>query len=131
MAVNKERQAYIRRANEAVVAARDAMRQHHLEMAVSRAYYACFYAMHAQLAGLGESAGSHKQTTILFRKYFIKTGLLDARYSVILRELAEWRAIADYAPDPEILKDSAQELVEKAADFVKALLSHRVSYRTT
>lgn len=129
MAVNKERQAYIRRANEAVAAARDAMKQNHLEMAVSRAYYACFYAMHAQLAGLGESAGSHKQTAILFRKYVIKTGLLDARYSVILRELAEWRAIADYAPNPDFIKDSAHAMIEKAADFVEALLSHHVSHQ--
>ncbi len=131
MAVNKARQAYARRAREAVVAARDALKQGHLEMAVSRAYYACFYAMHAQLEGLGESAGSHKQTAILFRQYFIKTELLDVRFSVILRELAEWRAIADYSPDPKIVKEHASALVAKAADFVKALLALRVSHRST
>lgn len=129
MVATPARRAYIKRAHEAIAAARDGLRQSHLEAAVSRAYYACFYAIHAQLEGLGESAGSHKQTAILFRKYFIKTGLIDSRYSVILRELAEWRTLADYAPDPEINKRGAATLVEKAADFVETLLAHDVEHR--
>lgn len=111
------------RALEAMESAKDALSNGHLETAVSRSYYACYYAIHSKLEEMGEIAGSHKQTGILFRKFFIKTGLMDQKFSVTLRELSEWRMDVDYAPSPEIDKTLANRLVKKADDFVTNLLS--------
>lgn len=111
------------RALEAVESARDALKDNHIETAVSRSYYACYYAIHSRLEKKGERAGSHKQTGILFRKLFIKTGIVDKRYSTILRELSDWRMDVDYAPVPEVDKETAIKLVDKATDFVKTLLA--------
>lgn len=116
-------EAFRQRAHEALAAARDALRDGHLETAASRAYYACYYAIHAQLETLSESAGSHKQTGILFRKYFIKSEALDTKYSTTLRELSSWRMEADYAPTPHIDRPLATDLVAQAGDFVEALLT--------
>lgn len=113
--------SYIERADEALASAKDALEDGHLETAVSRAYYACFYSVHSQLAKRKQIASSHKQTGIKFRELFIKTGLLDKNFSDILKGLEKWRMDVDYAPCPEITPKKAAELVKKAEEFVTAL----------
>lgn len=114
-------ESYQVRAHEALLSAKDALADGHLETAISRAYYACYYAIHSKLEEKGEVAGSHKQTGILFRKIFIKTGLMDKRYSVFFRELFEWRMDSDYAPFPEATKELADDAIKKAEDFVATI----------
>lgn len=116
-------ESYRDRAQEALRSAQDALRDGHKETAVSRAYYACYYAIHSQLETSGETAGSHKQTGIRFRELFIKSGRLDKKYSVIYRELAEWRMDADYSPLPNITREKVAELVAAAQEFVSTLLT--------
>lgn len=116
-------ESYKARALEAIESAKDALANRHLETAVSRSYYACYYAIHSKLEEIKEVAGSHKQTAILFRKHFIKSGKMDQSYSVILRKLSDWRMDADYAPIPDINEERAKELTEKAIDFVQTLLA--------
>lgn len=113
--------SYRARAEEALRSAHDALRDGHRETAISRAYYACYYAIHAQLEALGETAGSHKQTGIVFRALFIKSGRLGKKYSVIYRTLSESRMDADYSPTPNVTHAKAVELVAAAQDFVSAL----------
>lgn len=123
----KPSDSYRLRADEAINSAKDALKNEHSETAVSRAYYACFYAIHSRLEEMGDVAGSHKQVGILFRKYFIKTGLLDKKYSVILRELSDWRMDADYSPLPEISSEKAHDLIAKAEDFVKKIIAIKLN----
>lgn len=115
--------SYRERAEEALRSAHDALRDGHRETAVSRAYYACYYAIHSRLEARGEMAGSHKQTGIRFRELFIKAGRLDKKYSVIYRELTEWRMDADYSPVPNVTSERAAGLVTSAQEFVSALLT--------
>jgi uncharacterized protein len=113
---------YIHRAQEALKSAQDALQAGHLETATSRAYYACFFAIHSFLAHKKITVSSHKQTAVEFRRLVIKTGDLDKKYSDILTELSDWRMMADYAPLPEIDLGRATHLVQTAEDFVTALL---------
>ncbi|MBI5299753.1 MAG: HEPN domain-containing protein [Deltaproteobacteria bacterium] len=117
---------YETRAREAIKEAKMLLSQSFLDSTVSKSYYACFYAVHARLAALGILAGTHKQTGIQLRRHFIKTKLMETKYSDIFRELAKWRLIADYTALPPIDEKKAQELVAMAEDFVTTLLQIKV-----
>ena len=119
-------EAFRSRALEALKSAEDAIGQEHKETAVSRAYYACFFAVHSRLETLKLSAASHKQTGILFRKHFIATGLMDKKFSGSWEELQTFRMDADYAPVPDITPEKARDLVSQAEEFVNQLLRTKI-----
>jgi len=96
---------------------------HFYAAAISRSYYAVFYAMNALLIEKNISTKSHKQTAIEFRKQFIKTKILDMKYSNILDELFNVRMLCDYDAVPEIDEEKTHHLIELAQDFVEAVLS--------
>lgn len=114
--------AYEERAIAALKAASDNLSQGHLETAVSRAYYACFYAVHSALQTLGLIATSHKQTGILFRKHFIATGKMDKKFNRTWDTLQKYRMDADYEPVSMIDHNKAESLVDQARDFVNTLI---------
>ncbi len=96
------------------------------QTSVSRAYYAVFYAMKAQLALIDVSAGSHKQTLIEFRRNFIKTKRLPTSFSKLLTKLFEMREMADYDVMWNISREEFKEVLAQVKEFVtRALeLSH-------
>lgn len=119
---SKEALAFEKKAREEIQVARDLLKDNHYDAAVSRAYYACFYAIHALLAEQGVEAASHKQTGIEFRRLFIKTGKLDKRYSDILEELSSSRMDADYDAFSVLDQEMTSSLLEQAENFVQTLL---------
>lgn len=123
MTTDTQAEAFRKRAEEEIQVARHLFQQGHEEACISRAYYACFYAIHVQLAARGIEASSHKQTGIEFRRLFIKTGRLDKRYSDILEELSSSRMDADYDAFPVSDRDLTQALLKRATDFVQTVLS--------
>jgi uncharacterized protein (UPF0332 family) len=66
-----EIQEYIDLANEDLSAAQDNLRLSHLRVAVSRAYYAMFYAALALLTSLGKGASKHSGALALFDQLFV------------------------------------------------------------
>lgn len=118
----KEAQDYETRARREIAETKEHLKRDFLETAASTAYYSCFYAIHSQLAMLGVAAKSHKQAGIEFRRHFIRTGLLDKKYSQIWTELSKWRSAVDYTALPPIDKSKAGNLVSIAEDFVSTLL---------
>lgn len=114
--------AYRQRAIEALKAASDNLTQGHLETAVNRAYYACFYAVHSVLQNINVIATGHKQTGILFRKHFIAAGKIDKKFNRTWESLQTYRMDADYDPIPMISHEKAASLIDQAKEFVEALL---------
>lgn len=64
--------------------------------AVSRAYYATFYAAEAALAVVGESRSTHSGVFTAFSKLIIKEGGIEPWTGRYLRSLSERRGRADY-----------------------------------
>ncbi len=89
--------------------------------AVSRAYYAMFYAAKAVLIFKKEEPKTHQGIGLLWRKYFVKTGIVDKNYSKMLSVVQEARTDADYREEVKINKKDAQDAVEKAEIFVKKM----------
>ncbi|MBU4483850.1 HEPN domain-containing protein [bacterium] len=81
------KKSVFQRALESLESAKDSLASGHEETAVSRAYYACFYVIHSKLSEIDEIASSHKQAQIEFRQHFIKTKLIDQKYSLLLSTL--------------------------------------------
>jgi len=67
---------YLKRAHSALLQARDNLNLTHYDVAVSRAYYAMFYATSALLASKGISRSKHSGVCSAFGEHFVKTGLI-------------------------------------------------------
>lgn len=113
--------AYQNRAKEDIAAATQLLNSHFYLAAVSRAYYAVFYAITAVLLANDSEIHSHKQLGIQFRKQFIQTQQVPQKFSALLEELFQARQAADYDAIPEMAPDEVQHLIKSADEFVKYL----------
>jgi len=110
---------YLNLATEDLATAQDNLRLGHLRTAVSRAYYAMFYATTALLGSRGLWRSKHQGLIAAFGEHFVKPGLIEPRYGRILHDAFEARLDSDYAPHPDLNETSAEQLVTKAEDFVR------------
>ena len=88
--------AFLARAAESLTAAQLLLGASLYDDAVSRAYYAMFYAAKAALESANIEAHSHSGVINQFGLHFIKPGLLDAQYGRILTQTFQSRQVSDY-----------------------------------
>lgn len=112
-------EGYRKRAKEELEASRVMLGNHFYAAAISRAYYAVYYAITALLMERGVVVKTHRQAAIEFRKRFIKTKHFDVKYSDILDELFNVRMLSDYDAIPEIDEAKTARLLSLAKDFVE------------
>jgi hypothetical protein len=86
----------IERSLDALNSAERNLKENDLFTAVQRTYYAGYYSAEALLLVKGLSFSSHKSSIGSFNKEFVHTGLVDKKYSSILKELFETRQTGDY-----------------------------------
>src|SRR5438876_1898723 len=90
--------------------------------AVSRAYYAAFYAAELALGSLEESRSKHSGVIAAFGKLVVREGGLDEPIGRILRSLFEQRNAVDYGEaDPS--REDAELSIRDAQRFVDAVES--------
>lgn len=90
--------------------------------AANRSYYAVFYGIRAVLAMEGIDFKKHSAVIAHFRKEYIKTGIFDTCYSVILSELFEVRTDSDYDDFYILSKEDVIRQISNAEHFVKAVI---------
>jgi len=90
--------------------------------AVSRAYYAAFYAAQAALGTLGETRSKHSGVLSAFGSLVVREGGLGEDKGRILRSLFERRNAADYG-DEVPPRAEAEAAISDAACFVDAVES--------
>ena len=105
------------RARRDIDAAATLAREGFHEPAVSRAYYAAFYAAEAALLVLGESRSKHSGVVSAFGRFIVVDGGLDREVGRLLRSLFERRNLADYEA-VEASLDEALAAVEDATRLV-------------
>lgn len=84
----------------------------HHRAALSRAYYAAFYAASALLLSQGIVRSKHSGVQAALGEFFIKAGHLEAEYGEIYAALREVREAGDY----DVYFVPASELAELALD---------------
>jgi len=88
--------------------------------AVSRAYFAAFFAAETALLALGETRSKHSGVVAAFIHLLVRGGDLDQDTGRLLRSLFERRNEADYAPIP-VPPEEADAAIRDAEHVVTAV----------
>lgn len=115
-----EQQFLFQKAQRSLAAAQQLMQQGFYDFAVSRAYYAMFYVAEALLDHEGLSFSSHAAVISAFGQTFAKTGKLPSELHRQLIDAQAQRTRADYDPNPELVHEDAEILIQQAQAFLKA-----------
>jgi uncharacterized protein (UPF0332 family) len=97
--------------------AKDRFRHERYKYATINAYYATFHAARALLFSKGYRERSHYALYVAIEALFVETGLLEKRYSHILKDSMSLREDADYGG--EFSKDGASLSINNAEEFMK------------
>lgn len=90
--------------------------------AVSRAYFAAFFAAEEALLALGETRSKHSGVISAFGRLVVRDGGFDEETGGLLRGLFERRNQADYAPI-EVPQEEAELAISSAERFLDAVRS--------
>ena len=88
--------------------------------AVSRAYFAAFFAAEEALGALGETRSKHAGVVSAFSRLVVREGGVEEDIGRLLRSLFERRSQADYAPI-EVPADEAAAAIRDAGQIVGAI----------
>ena len=127
---DSEIQEYIALANEDLSAAQDNLRLGHLRVAVSRAYYAMFYAATSVLGSRGQWRSKHQGLIAAFGQFLVKPGLVEPRYGRFLHDAFEARLDSDYAPHPDLNEATARQVITNSEDFVGRMIRFLTEHAT-
>jgi uncharacterized protein (UPF0332 family) len=86
--------------------------------AISRAYYAMFYAAKGALSTEGLDLRKHSSTVAKFRELFVVTGRVEADYLRFLGRAQSARERSDYAPFISASREDAAEILAAAEAFI-------------
>jgi len=89
--------------------------------AVSRLYYACYYAVSALLISIGVETHSHSAVRTMLSMHYTKTGKLSISHSKFYADLFSNRQSSDYADFVYFDRDTVEILYEQAKEFVEAI----------
>ncbi|MBI5233235.1 MAG: HEPN domain-containing protein [Deltaproteobacteria bacterium] len=115
----KEIDGLLERTERYVKSAKLLIKDKDYESAVSRSYYAMFYAAEALLLSKGLSFSSHKAVISAFGEHFVKTNIFKKDMSKMLTRAFEKRQIGDYEFTFVITGQEAGKLLKDAQDFAK------------
>ena len=87
--------------------------------AVSRAYYAMFYASRAILASRNLHPKGHKGLVLQFGLELVKKGFIEETYGRALSHAKERRETVDYNIDAVMTPEEAEIIIEDARKFVE------------
>jgi uncharacterized protein (UPF0332 family) len=122
--MNQVIQAFFTKAFASLEAAELLGEQGFYGFAVSRAYYAMFYAAEALLYMRNLSFKSHSGVIAAFGKEFSKTKELDPKYHRYLMDAEDYRYQGDYAVGKEVTHSQYQESIIWAREFIAAAQSY-------
>lgn len=110
----------IDRARKELAAARLLAEGGYAAQAISRAYYAAFYAAGAALLALGETRSKHSGVVAGFEQFVVQRGGLDPVGGKLLRSLFRQRQEADYG-GAEAARHDGDLALAGAGRFVDAV----------
>lgn len=115
------------RAVESLAAAKSMARESFNEAAVSRAYYAAFYAARAALSAADVSAPkSHHEMIAFFREHFTRSGEIEVQWMNSLQTLYSERQAADY----DMMRVTPDDVVERYCAQSKEFIGRMRQYLT-
>lgn len=95
---------------------------------IGRSYYAMFTSVRALLAQEGVDFSKHAGVIAYFQKEYIKTGILDVKYSKYISQAFQVRNNADYADFYIVSKLDAEEQYTKAEEFYRMIKEYLMEH---
>jgi uncharacterized protein (UPF0332 family) len=122
---------HMKAADEALAAGQYTFEGGFSDVAVTRAYYACFYAASALLLTRDITRSKHSGVLSAFRQHFIKSGIIESEYSDIYGEAFDARHIADYDVIGALDPQEAHKTLTNARRFVARIETYlsKVGYK--
>ena len=117
----------LERAKDALEDAKIMFREERFWVCVSRSYYAIFYCMQTLLFAKGLFTKTHKGVLNLFNLHYVKTGIIEKRYSEMARDAFADRQKADYDFDTDFTANEVAEVIQHAEEFLKFTKAHLTS----
>lgn len=96
--------------------------------AISRAYFAAFFAAEAALLALGETRSKHSGVVSAFVRLLVRGGQLDEEIGRLLRSLFERRNQADWSP-VDVPAEEADAAIRDAGRVVSAVETWLAQHR--
>ena len=91
------------------------------DFAASRAYYAAFYAATAALLAEGFETSKHSGVIAAIHQRFVRSARLSADQGKALNWLFELRDVGDYGVMVHVSQQEAEQAIQVAEGFVKAM----------
>jgi uncharacterized protein (UPF0332 family) len=114
-------QSFLSRADHAVSVAQLLLENRFFPEAISRLYYACYYAVTPLLYVLGLSAKTHAGVRTLLNAQVIQPGLLPKEYGDFYTKLLEKRHEADYAVMANYEQEETAVSLADTKRFIQAI----------
>lgn len=115
--------ARLKRSKQHLKSARDLLANDDFADSVSRSYYTIFQAARALLALEGVESRKHSGVVSLFNRRFVKTGKVDKRLGVLLKDARRSREMADYTELAEFSREDAEGQIADAEAFLREVES--------
>lgn len=116
----------MKNAEEKLVSAKLLLDAGQYKDSIGRSYYAIFSAVRAVLATRNVDFSKHSGVIAYFQKEYVKTGILDKKYSKYLQQAFQIRNSCDYddffivsKKDAEEQYDRAEELLGEIKEYVE------------
>jgi uncharacterized protein (UPF0332 family) len=120
----KEVEALVNRAERYLKSAHLLLGDGDYESAVSRIYYAMFFAVQTALLTKNLSTSSHKGTISTFSTEFIKTGLFPREMGRELNRAFEKRQLGDYTHTFVITVTEAEQALHTGQEFLQNIIRY-------
>ena len=119
--MNEELDLYLDHAHRDLKAAKSNIEIGFNHVAVSRSYYAMFFAVSALLASQNIYRSKHSGVRSAFGEYFVKTGIIEKDYARIFGNAYDSRLGSDYDAVYTVDKETAEDMLEDAQRFVRRI----------
>lgn len=116
--MNEREKALFQKARRALDTARVVVELGDAEAAISRAYYAAFYAATAALLSIGETQKTHKGTHQRFHFRFVASGEISPAVGEVISHAFDLRQRADYEAVTVFDVKAAADLIDDVQVFV-------------
>ena len=113
--------ALLNKAHRSLSAARLLAAQGDRDFAISRVYYAAFYAVEAILHRDGLSFSSHSAVISQFNRLYIKTAIFPKGHSKSLQRLFRDRQRGDYEPSAEFRDEQVSANLADAGELIRVI----------
>lgn len=114
---------WFEKAEQSLASAELELNAGHVNFAVNRLYYACFYAVTALLLRDGKQLARHSAVKSEFNRMYVKPGTVDAKWSKFYQKLFDDRQESDYIPTTTFETSDVAGHIQQAREFIDLIRS--------